>query len=217
MTIDCGPHVVLLGPNNHGKSNVLAAIEFALTSSKPDMTDFFRCGEARPCDLWVELTFTELTEQERTTFKKYVRRDGSFTVRKEATLDGSSVETAYHGYVQDPEDWWLKPTSGEELTKKEKLRELAAAVPEFAPLAEKSDRVTKADVAAIQDAYIEAHREQITFQERLESGPFLGVKNVAAGVLPEFYLIPAVRDLGDEVKIKARARARHLPVGAGPW
>jgi len=30
----------------------------------------------------------------------------------------------------------------------------------------------------------------------------LGQKNVGGGVLPDFYLIPAVRDLTDEIKVK---------------
>lgn len=203
MTIECSPHLVLLGPNNHGKSNVLAAIEFALTSSKPDASDFFHCEDACPCDLWVEITFDDLTDQERTTFKKYVRRDGSFTVRKEATRTGDAVETAYHGYIQDPDEWWLKPSSADEVSKKEKLGELSPAFPELQPLLDKKGRVSKADVEAVQEAYVAAHRDELAFEERLEIGNFLGAKNIAAGVLPEFYLIPAVRDLSDETRIKA--------------
>ena len=203
MTIECSPHLVLVGPNNHGKSNVLAAIEFALSSSKPDSSDFFRCDDDCPCDLWVEITFGELTDQELTTFKKYVRRDRSFTVRKESRRNGDAMDVAYHGYLQDPDEWWLKSSSIEELSTKDKLRELAPSTPELQPLLDKSGRVTKGEVEAVQDEYIATHGDQITFEERLETGHFLGAKNIAAGVLPEFYLIPAVRDLSDETKIKA--------------
>ena len=54
-----------------------------------------------------------------------------------------------------------------------------------------------------QDKYIEEHRDELSFSESLESGPLLGQKNVAGGILPDLYLIPAVRDLSDETKIKA--------------
>ena len=38
--IHCEPLVVMLGPNNHGKSNILSALEFALsTSAKPSEDD----------------------------------------------------------------------------------------------------------------------------------------------------------------------------------
>lgn len=203
ITIECSPHLVLLGPNNHGKSNVLAAIEFALNSAKPNTADFFRCNEDWSNNMWVELTFSELTDQERTTFKKYVRRDGSFTVRKEATKTDDAVVTEYHGFVEEPQEWWLKPSSADELTNGERLQELAKTIPELAPLSQKKGRITKADVEKVQQAYIEAHRVDLVFEQCLETDNFLGPKNIAAGVLPEFYLIPAVRDLSDETKIKA--------------
>ena len=42
LEMDCQPLVTLLGPNNHGKSNVLAALEFFFsTSAKPVEQDFF--------------------------------------------------------------------------------------------------------------------------------------------------------------------------------
>ena len=68
----CESLVTLLGPNNHGKSNILSALEFALmTSVKPTNADFNAfCGTDRK--IWVELTFHELTEQEKTTFKRYI-------------------------------------------------------------------------------------------------------------------------------------------------
>ena len=42
LELDVLPQMVLLGPNNHGKSNVLKAIEFALGQSKVLMPDFER-------------------------------------------------------------------------------------------------------------------------------------------------------------------------------
>ncbi|MFI5397708.1 MAG: AAA family ATPase [Candidatus Binatia bacterium] len=73
LDLQCQPLMVLLGPNNHGKSNILGAIEFALSSSKkPSAGDFFAFRSADDNALWVELELDELTEQERKTFEKYV-------------------------------------------------------------------------------------------------------------------------------------------------
>ncbi|MDE2927584.1 MAG: AAA family ATPase [Acidobacteriota bacterium] len=48
LSINCGDLVTLLGPNNHGKSNLLTALEFGLTTSaKPVELDFF-AGRAGP-------------------------------------------------------------------------------------------------------------------------------------------------------------------------
>ncbi|MFX4336060.1 AAA family ATPase, partial [Acinetobacter baumannii] len=72
--MECLSLVTLLGPNNHGKSNLLAALEFCLsTSAKPVEQDFFVNRSEGDNEFWVEITFNELTEQEKNTFKKYVQ------------------------------------------------------------------------------------------------------------------------------------------------
>lgn len=45
--------------------------------------------------------------------------------------------------------------------------------------------------------------QQLNFVRTLEEGPLLGSKNVGGGTLPDFYIVPAVRDLSDEIKVKA--------------
>jgi putative ATP-dependent endonuclease of OLD family len=62
LDMECQTMVKLLGPNNHGKSNLLLALEFGLsTSAKPTEADFFAHREDE--QLWVEMTFCELTDQ----------------------------------------------------------------------------------------------------------------------------------------------------------
>ena len=146
LELELEPYVVIIGPNNHGKSNILKALEFALTPSyrlSPD--DFFRYSNERKSELYVEITFTELTEQEKRTFEKYLLEDESFRIRKAGKINkDGKVEVFYRGYVFSKEEG---ATS-------------------------------------------------------LEESNFLGRKNVAAGILPDFYLIPAVQDVSDELKIK---------------
>lgn len=65
VEIDCRSMIVLLGQNNHGKSNILRAVEFALTSSsKPEPDDFYAFRQPEDPTLWVELTFTKLNIEE---------------------------------------------------------------------------------------------------------------------------------------------------------
>lgn len=103
LEMECQSHVVMLGPNNHGKSNVISALEFALsTSAKPAQSDFCVFGEENDT-LWVELTFHELTAQEHITFRRYIRSDNGLCLRKTARLAESGYEISYNGYVTEPE------------------------------------------------------------------------------------------------------------------
>ena len=62
LSINCGDLVTLLGPNNHGKSNLLTALEFGLTTSaKPVELDFFAGRDDDDNELWIEMTFDGLT------------------------------------------------------------------------------------------------------------------------------------------------------------
>jgi len=196
--------LVLVGPNNHGKSNILRAIEFGLsTSVKPHPEDFFLCRPQDDRDLWVEMTFDRLTEQEKTTFRKYLRHDDTIRIRKTARLqDDDNVDIQYNGYVQEPDQWWLKSSAFERLSNREQLEQEAQKVAQLRPLLETSGRITRQRVEDFQREYIEQHRHELSFTEVLESAPLLGQRNVGGGVLPEFFLIPAVRDLSEEIKVR---------------
>src|SRR5713226_712772 len=65
-----GRMTTFLGPNNHGKSNVLAAVEFLLSPGMKIVGDDFCSARPEGDDrLFVEATFVDLTAQEKTTFK----------------------------------------------------------------------------------------------------------------------------------------------------
>ena len=204
--------VTLLGANNCGKSNVLKALEFALVGSiKPGEKDFFANRQDGDQSLWVEITFRDLTEQEQKTFQKYLRSDGTIKYRKTATLgeDGSS-EVCYNGYVQEPQEWWLTEAAFERLSKKDDIASEAESVPELTPLTQQSGKISKAKIEEFQQSYIAANKDQLAFTEKLESGTLLGQKNVVSGTLPEFFLIPAVKELNDETKITSRTTFGRL-------
>ena len=199
ITIACPSLLTLLGPNNHGKSNILSALEFGLsTSAKPVEQDFFAHRQTNDDELWVQMTFHELTEQERNTFKRYVLSDTSICIRKVARLSDGAVEVSYHGWLEEPNDDWLRAGNASNYSSREKVNEtpLKDLVPD-------SGRITKAIIEEAQQRYIERHRADFKISRHLEAGPLLGQRNVAGGVLPEFFLIPAVRDLTDEIKMRA--------------
>ena len=198
MSISCSSLLTFLGPNNHGKSNVLSALEFALsTSAKPVEQDFFVHRKADDNELWVEMTFQDLTEQERTTFKRYVLSDDCIRVRKTARHLSNGVEILYNGWLEEPGDEWLRGENAGNYTSREKVQ--GTPLNDLVP---KTGRVSKAMIEDAQQKYIEEHREDLVLKARLETSPLLGQRNVAGGVLPEFFLIPAVRDLTDEIKIR---------------
>lgn len=203
VELDVPDMLVLLGPNNHGKSNILNALEFGLsTATKPGTADLCAFRDAGERSLWVEITFDQLTDQERTTFQKYVRGDGTAMVRKTAGFDESGdVVVGYRGYVQEPDEWWLKASSHERLKSQDLVRAEAENVPALQPLLD-GGRITKQRLQEFQEAYIRQHHAELHFTEMLEDGPLLGTKNVAGGLLPDFYLVPAVRDLSDETRMK---------------
>jgi putative ATP-dependent endonuclease of OLD family len=196
LSMVCEPMQVLLGPNNYGRSNILAALEFALSSAaKPAIEDLFRfAGEDR--EVWVELTFSGLSEQERTTFRTHLEPDGTFTVRKTARFqDDGTAETAYRGWSRTPKVEFLRNERAGDLI----TREGVEATP-LRDLVPGSRRLTRGMIEKAQQHYIQAHEAELEF-ERVE-GPFMGDKVIASGLLPDFYLIPAVGDLSDEAKVK---------------
>src|SRR5439155_3408405 len=140
--------IVLLGPNNHGKSNILGAIEFVLsTSAKVEKEDFFAFRDAGDNKLWVEITFNDLTADERTTFAKYIRSDGSLRIRKAATFDEhNAINVIYRGYIQEAEPWWLKESAADRLSSRETIQAELASCPQLAPLLEGTGRITNAKV-----------------------------------------------------------------------
>lgn len=168
LDLQCQPLMVLLGPNNHGKSNILGAIEFALSSSKkPSAEDFFAFRSADDNALWVELELDELIEQERKTFEKYVSATEIVKIRKEAKLgDSETVEVGYRDYVSEPTEWWLKSSGIPKLTgKREDVKTESETIPTLTKLLESEGKITKAKAEEFQAEYIKEHLAELTLTE----------------------------------------------------
>ncbi len=196
----CKDMLVLLGQNNAGKSNVIAALEFALTpSAKPDREDLSAFASPDDEETWVEVVFDRLTDRERATLSEYLLEEGTVRIRKTATYSSDgAVSVVYQGYRREPTHDWLKSRNADALRKGD-----ASARDPLCDYLPKTSRLTSNHIRKAQSQYIEAHRSTLVYCEELEKGLLLGTKRLPIGVLPEFFLVPAVRNLRDESKVKS--------------
>ena len=185
--------MIFIGQNNHGKSNILSAILFFFGEISLDVLDFHRDRE----DLFVEILFGDLDDGDRTTFKKYVTTKNNIRVRKEATKECTFT---YHGYLEVPEEEWLREENISNYIK----REDAETLP-LAELLPDSGRITKDDFHQAQEKYIKKNREALKLSYELEAGPFLGAKNVAKGIFGDVYFVPSVKKAEDDLSTKGRS------------
>ena len=133
---------MFIGQNNHGKSNILYAILFFFGEIKLQDLDFFDGSD----ELFVEITFCNLDDADKATFKKYLTQDNKILVRKTAYKNGSFQ---YNGYIENPQDEWLQEANISNYTNREAIQELP-----FYSLLPPSGRLTKALVQEAQKAYI---------------------------------------------------------------
>ena len=196
VTLSAHDLMIFIGQNNHGKSNILSAILFFFGETRLDGLDFHR--DTR--ELLVEVVFGDLDDADRTTFKKYVTAKNTIKVRKVATKEGGF---SYHGYVEAPDEDWLKEASISAYAK----REDAQALP-LADLLPVAGRITKDAFREAQEKYIQQHRDDLSFSYELEEGPFLGAKNVAKGIFGDVYFIPSVKKAEEDLSTKVKGDVR---------
>lgn len=180
--------MVIIGQNNHGKSNLLSSILFFFGEIKQQ--DFYHGST----ELFVELQFGGLDDADKTTFKKYLTSEGKIVVRKSAYLGGSFE---YHGYIENPAEEWLQEAHASAYTKRDLANSLA-----FHPFIPSTGRITKQHIIDAQISYIEQNRNEIDFSFEQETTNFLGLKSVAKGIFGEVYFIPAVKEASDDFTSK---------------
>jgi len=185
--------MVLIGQNNHGKSNILSALLFFFGEISIDPLDFHSTSD----ELFVEVEFANLDESDARTFKKYMTTSNGMKVRKIATKESGF---SHHGYIEIPEEDWLQEENISTFTKRETAEQLPLS--SFLPDA---GRITKEIFKQAQEQYIEAHQNELSFNYQLETGPFLGAKNVAKGIFGQVYFVPSVKKVSDELTAKGKS------------
>lgn len=190
LDLEVSELMVIIGQNNHGKSNLLSAILFFFGELKHQDLDFhFGAPE-----LYVEVTFDDLDDSDKTTFQKYLTSSSTIVVRKTAQLGGSFD---YRGYIENPTDEWLQEANAGAYTR----RETAESLP-FHQFLPEAGRLSKQNIIDAQNSYIEQHRDELTFTFEPEATNFLGLKNVAKGIFGDVYFIPAVKEASDDFAAK---------------
>lgn len=182
--------MVVIGQNNHGKSNLLSAILFFFGEIKHQDLDFY----FHASELYVEVTFDGLDDSDRKTFQKYLTSSSTIVVRKTAQRGGSFD---YRGYIESPTLEWLQEANASAYTQRETTETLP-----FHPFLPDSGRLSKQHIINAQNSYIEQNRENLTFTFEPERTNFLGLKNVAKGIFGDVYFIPAVKEATDDFAAK---------------
>ena len=182
--------MIIIGQNNHGKSNLLSAVLFFFGEIKHQELDFSQGAQ----DLFVEIEFTELDDQDKTTFGKYLTQQETIRVRKTAYLGGSFE---YKGWIQTCSEDYLKEENAGNYTN----RETANSLPLHTYLP-KTGRLTKQHIIDAQQKYIEENFSNLSFSYELETTNFMGLKSVAKGIFGDVYFLPAIKNAADDFTSK---------------
>lgn len=189
VEIDFENLMIFIGQNNHGKSNVLSALLFFFGHISHSDLDFSSNSE----ELFVELTFKNLDEQDKSQFQKYLTSDGKIQVRKQVMKGGVSE---YHGYCEMPLEDCLREDKVQSPIKREAYEN--TLLKDLLP----AGRITKEILATTQAEYISQNRDSLKFEYNIESSQFLGFKTVAQGIFGELFFVPAVKSASDELQTK---------------
>jgi putative ATP-dependent endonuclease of OLD family len=192
LELDTDDFLVLIGPNNHGKSNLFYALDlFLSSSSKVTIDDFFNRESSAPIQLTA--MFDSLSELEMEKLRPWTV-ESKLTVRKEYALGGDGKTTTnYCALMQVPDEPWLS-----EDFEGYSDRSTVSQFPLYRYLPQ-TGRISKETYAHAIEQYIDANRDSVAYHTDTRQNP-AGFKQVLDGYLPELYLVPAVRDVADETK-----------------
>jgi energy-coupling factor transporter ATP-binding protein EcfA2 len=188
IEVSFGAHTALIGGNGAGKSSILKAIEkFYSTSKSCEADDFF--GRDQGQSIEIELTFSQLGDQELAAFEERVR-DGKLVVTR--IFDGSASSGRYQGLVPQIADFMAIRMHTGAAPKRAAYNALRENNPLYAEL-------PNAGSAAAVD---QALREwEANYPDQLvllpDDGQFFGFQNNSRGKLQRhtsFVFIPAVRE-----------------------
>jgi len=188
------PMTALLGRNGVGKSCILHAADiFYNPGASVSDEDFFNRDTSQAIE--IQVTYGHLRPDELKEFAPYLSRDRLTVTKRIADEGGRRLQRYYAAVAQHPGFADIRAVSGarERITRWNEL----ASSQEMAGLR----RVrTAADVDAEMAAFESSHPELLVPIQREEQ--FFGPPNVGGGKLDNytrFVLIPAVRDVSDEL------------------
>jgi CRISPR-associated exonuclease Cas4 len=195
--LDLGQFLVLIGENNSGKSTIFRALDLFLSSTVKGVDDdsFYNHDITLPINLTA--CFDSLSKEEEEKLEPWVV-DGKLTVKKEYKRDSGKTGVSYFALLRVPKDKWLNEDYDDYNN-----RNIVSTLPigKFIP---PTVRITKEIYKGAIKKYIECYGDGVEYLIEERKNP-AGYKQVLDGYLPEFYLVPAVRDVSEEVKTSSGA------------
>lgn len=194
-TLHCDRLTVLVGPNGSGKSSFLRALDlFYAPASNCTAQDFY--GYSTDRDIEIEITFTDLTNEERNLFSSYMDGDDLTVVRVFVGGGGRDSGKYYGSRLQNTDFAEVRRHSGRELLNRyREFRDGDLYRDDLPPVR------SQADANAEMERWERDHPDAL--QRMRDDGQFFGFTNVGRGYLgniTRFLFIPAVRDAGDEAE-----------------
>ena len=203
----------LVGENNAGKSNILAAIAAFLGGGAGGLKadDFHDSDQS----IVIKVTFAELNEHEAKRWRKYLVA-GKLLLEKRVWLEkdegvgAERIKSDYHGYEAEPKDWFLSiPTIIEREGPRPKWKEIVETNGLPAYFIEE-DKCTKAIFSKALERYLEENEVEYDDPDISETHA-LGLQSKVVASLPAYYLLPAITDYSDEIdKRKKSSTFRRL-------
>jgi len=194
ISFDIDDFLCFIGQNNHGKSNIFQALDLFFSSGTKGIIPaiFFRCPSETECEVVIEAKFEDLSQAEMDKLHPW-SVDEVLTVSKKYWLDdGGKAQVSYEALMKVPKEEWLREDF-EGYNDRGVTSELP--IKEFLP---ETGRISKQAYKEAIERYIEAYPD-IEYVVNRRVNP-AGYKPVLDGYLPEFHLVPAVRDVTEETK-----------------
>lgn len=199
-TVEVGSLQAFVGRNNVGKSNLLKAINLFMEASKRLLSEdcFHHHNTEDPIRITIQ--FSNLNEWERRKFEDWLYKEDTLIVEREFEKTGEDdYDINRAAIVREPEPEWLKESviSGKMIKEWwEKQDELTVNGLDFGTTLGTS----RPNVGEWKDAaaeFVEKHQADIDFEKTKSSI----TKSVLNEALPEFILVPAVREVTEASKV----------------
>jgi len=191
----------LIGENNSGKSNIMAAVQVLMTGGasgirKDDFNDI-------SMPIIITGTFSELTDAEKHRWQKYLV-GGELILEKQLSIQTDSrtgkekVSGEFHGYSAEPKDWFLSPAKIE--TKegnRPKWADIVAAnaLPDYFL---KDGKSNKSVFTAALKRYLAENTVEYD-EPDLSTTQALGLESNVIASLPTAHFLRAITDYSDEI------------------
>jgi len=199
LTLDLKDKLILVGENSSGKSNILKAIDLFYQDSIRGINEEHFYNKDKSIPIEIVLTYDRLSDDDRA--QKYLKHwiyEDNIKVRKLIKYDVSKnkFEAAFYGWQAKAREMHFDLSRFEEY--KGKLKELIEKnkLPDYFKTAAGS--VTQSSYKEGVSKHIEAGLVEFGNADWIENPA--GLKEVFSDLLPQFYLVPAIKDAQEESK-----------------